>query len=186
MEMIQRPIGVHHVNISDWKFMSSSWANVCSLSAFAEALWLTAKPMTMTGTLSGQRQLLSVRTHQWCPSWARHWSTPCLQGLKPSSFQPPSLLLTTSHWWEQAAVLHDQGLQRLLMDFLRASLQRAWLILIFFRAWPMVFMFSAGCGSSFYFSHSWCIRASKTQSRSQGPVAISSLDFTRHLGTQYN
>lgn len=185
MEMIQRPTSVHHVNISDWKFMSSSW-HVCSLSAFAEALWITAKPMTMTGTLSGQRQLLSARTHQRCLSQAMHQSTPCLQGLKLSSLQPPSLLLTTSHWWEQAAVLHDQGLQPLLGDFLGASLQRAWMILIFFRAWPMVFMFSAGCGSSFYFSHSWCIRASKTQPKSQSPVAISSLGFTWHLGTRYN
>lgn len=70
------PIDAHRVNISDWKFTSSIRANVCLLTASAPALWITAKPVTMMGMLSEQRQLLSAMTCCLCPPWAMNQSFP--------------------------------------------------------------------------------------------------------------
>lgn len=47
-------------------------------------------------------------------------------------FLPPSFILTKSQRCEQVVVVHEQGLQVLLWDFLLASLQQARLSLIFF------------------------------------------------------
>ena len=145
METIQCPImRTHHMNISNWKFTSYSWANICLLKAFDQALWITTKSVTSTGTRLRQKDNSFPPGHLGWPlavaralemSTASHApKSSCLWGFKPSrsSFLPSSFILTKSRRREQAAVVRERGLQALLWDFLIASLQQAWLILIFF------------------------------------------------------
>lgn len=145
METIQCSIvRTHHMNISNWKFTSYSWANICLLKAFDQALWITTKSVTSTGTRLRQRDNSFLPGQLGSPlalpralemsALRRALKCSCFWGFKPSHslFLPSSFTLTKSQQCEQAAVVREQGLQALLWDLLIASLQQVWLILIFF------------------------------------------------------
>lgn len=145
METIQCSIvRTHHMNISNWKFTSYSWANICLLKAFDQALWITTKSVTSTGTRLRQRHSSFPPGQSGSPlalpralemsALRRAPKCSCLWGFNPSHslFLPSSFTPTKSWQCEQAAVVREQGLQALLWDFLIASLQQVWLIFIFF------------------------------------------------------